>query len=163
MDQMGYQRGLIKYSTENAIQGKASKILRPRLIGYGAVLGLMIVLFLTVLFGRVPLQMDIIRDRNALFRINFDDNIENTYMLKIMNKTQLAQEYRVTFKGLDDAIPHIPEEIKALPGELLSLPVTVEISPDKLPQRNTTVYFTVVSKTDPSQEVTEESRFLGPN
>ncbi len=163
MDQMGYQPGLIRYSTENAIQGKASKILRPRLIGYGAMLGLMIVLFLSFLFNRVPLQMDIIRDRNALFRINFDDNIENTYMLKIMNKTQLEQEYRVTFTGLEDAIPHIPDHILAQPGELLSLPVTVEISPDKLQQRNSTVYFTVVAKSDPSQEVTEESRFLGPN
>ena len=163
MDQMGYPRGLVRYSTENIIEGKARHIFRPRLIGYGAMLTVMIVVFLTVLFNRVPLQMDIIRDRNALFRMNFDDNVENTYTLKIMNKTQMNQEYSVEFSGLAGAIPHIPEEIKALPGEVVNLPVTVEISPDKLEQRNTTVYFTVASKSDPERKIEEETRFLGPN
>ncbi len=163
MDQMNYPRGLIRYSTENVIEGKPSKILRPRLIGYGAMLAVMGVLFLYLLISRVPLQVDIIRDRSALYRETFDGNIENTYTLKIMNKTQESQEYAVTFSGLDGAIPHIPEVVKALPGELVNLPVTLEIAPDKLQQRNTTVYFKIVSKTDPSQEVTEESRFLGPN
>src|SRR5690606_19687753 len=108
------------------------------------------------------LQMDIIRDRNALYRVNFEDNIENTYTLKIMNKTQEQQSYVVTFSGLEGATAHIPQDIVALPGELVTLPVTVEISPDQLEQRNTTVYFTVESLNDPSQSVIEESRFLGP-
>ena len=163
MDQMNYPRGLIRYSTESIIDGKPSNILRPRLIGYGVVLAVMCVLFLYVLFSRVPLQVDIIRDRSALYRETFEGNIENTYTLKIMNKTQEHQEYTVTASGLDGAISHIPESIRALPGELVNLPVTLEIAPDKLKQRNTTVYFTIVSKSDPAQEVTEESRFLGPN
>ena len=163
MDQMGYPRGLIRYSTENSIEGKPSKVLRPRLIGYGVALAGMCALFLVMLFSRVPLELDIIRDRNALFRETFDGNIENTYTLKIMNKTQEAQEYSVSFAGLEGAVPQIPDQIQAHPGELVSLPITVEISPDKLHQRNTTVYFTVVAKSDPSREVTEESRFLGPN
>ncbi|NPU90639.1 MAG: cytochrome c oxidase accessory protein CcoG [Gammaproteobacteria bacterium] len=163
MDQMNYPRGLIRYSTESVIEGKPYNILRPRLIGYGVMLTVMCVLFLYVLLSRVPLQVDIIRDRSALYRETFDGNIENTYTLKIMNKTQEHQEYTVTASGLDGAIPHIPESIRALPGELVNLPVTLEIAPDKLKQRNTTVYFTIVAKSDPAQEVTEESRFLGPN
>jgi len=163
MDQMNYPRGLIRYSTESIMEGKPYNILRPRLIGYGVMLMAMCLLFLYVLLSRVPLQVDIIRDRSALYRETFEGNIENTYTLKIMNKTQDHQEYTVTTSGLDDAIAHIPESIRALPGELVNLPVTLEIAPDKLKQRNTTVYFTVVAKSDPAQEVTEESRFLGPH
>ena len=162
MDQMGYPRGLVRYSTENAIAGKPSKILRPRLIGYGIALFVMITVLLTVLLNRVPLQVDIIRDRNALYRINFNDNIENTYILKIMNKTQQPQDYVVKVSGLKDAIPHIPDQIHALPGELVNLPVTLEIEPDELEHRNTTVYFTITSQSQPPHSVTEESRFLGP-
>lgn len=162
MDQMNYPRGLIRYSTENIIQGKSTRILRPRLIGYGIVLALMGVMFLTVLLNRVPLQMDIIRDRNALFRETFDGNIENTYTLKIMNKSQQPQSYHVSFSGLDGATAHIPDRIDALAGELVTLPVTVEIDPDLLKFRNTTVYFTVVAQSQPEQAVIEESRFLGP-
>ncbi|MFZ5601462.1 MAG: cytochrome c oxidase accessory protein CcoG, partial [Pseudomonadota bacterium] len=163
MDQMNYPRGLIRYSTESIMEGKPYNILRPRLIGYGVMLMAMCLLFLYVLLSRVPLQVDIIRDRSALYRETFEGNIENTYTLKIMNKTQDHQEYTVTASGLDEAIAHIPESIRALPGELVNLPVTLEIAPDKLKQRNTTVYFTVVAKSDPAQEVTEESRFLGPH
>jgi len=164
MDQMNYPRGLIRYSTENTIEGKKSVILRPRLLGYGAILAVFCGLFLYQLVSRVPLQLDIIRDRNALFRETFEGNIENTYTLKIMNKTQLHQDYTVTVSGLEGAIPHIPESVHAVPGEMLILPVTLEIAPDKLEQRNTTVYFTVKStNAEPPQEVTEESRFLGPH
>ncbi len=162
MEQMNYPKGLIRYSTENAVEGKPSKVLRPRLIGYGVALMVMIVLFLSTVFSRIPLELDIIRDRNALFRENSQGNIENTYTLKIMNKTQQGQEYTVSVDGLKNVVTHIPEKVSTKPGELLSLTVTLEIAPEQLEQRNTTVYFTVQSVSDPSQEVTEESRFLGP-
>lgn len=162
MDQMNYPKGLIRYSTENAIAGKELKVVRPRLIGYGAVLCVMVILFLTTVLSRVPLELDIIRDRNALYRENSQGNIENTYTLKIMNKTQQAQQYNVSVGGLDNVIAHIPDQVSTKPGELLTLTVTLEIQPDQLAQRNTTIYFSVKSKTDPAQEVSEETRFLGP-
>lgn len=162
MEQMNYPKGLIRYSTETAIKGGKTHILRPRLIGYGVALLLMIVVFLSTVFSRIPLELDIIRDRNALFRENWQGHIENTYTLKIMNKTQQAQEYTIKVDGLSDVIPHIPEDVETLPGELLSLAITLEVKPENLTQRNTTIYFTVQSKNDPSQVVTEESRFLGP-
>ena len=162
MDQMNYPRGLIKYSTENAIEGKPIHILRPRLIGYGVVLGLMIITFLSTVYSRVPLELDIIRDRNALYRETWQGTVENTYTLKIMNKTQAAQDYHIEVSGLDNIIPHIPKEVSTLAGELLTLVVTLEMKPEDIKQRNSTVYFTVKSASDPSQEVTEESRFLSP-
>jgi len=162
MDQMNYPRGLIKYSTENAIEGKPIHILRPRLIGYGVVLGLMIITFLSTVYSRVPLELDIIRDRNALYRETWQGTVENTYTLKIMNKTQAAQDYHIEVSGLDNIIPHTPKEVSTLAGELLTLVVTLEMKPEDIKQRNSTVYFTVKSASDPSQEVTEESRFLSP-
>ncbi len=162
MDQMNYPRGLIKYSTENAIEGKTSKILRPRLIGYGVALFIMTSLFLFTVFSRVPLELDIIRDRNALYRETWEGHIENTYTLKVMNKTQQAQEYKLSVEGLENVMVHAPQQIKTLPGELLNVLVTLEVPPDSLQQRNTTIYFTVDSITSPGVTTTEESRFLGP-
>ena len=162
MEQMEYPKGLIRYSTENAVEGKPSKVLRPRLIGYGTVLGMMVLLFLTAVFSRVPLELDIIRDRNALYRETWEGTIENTYTLKVMNKTQQSQEYSIEVSGLDNVIPHIPEQVNTLPGELLTLAVTLEMKPEDIKERNSTVYFKVTSLNDPSQEVMEESRFLSP-
>jgi cytochrome c oxidase accessory protein FixG len=162
MDQMNYPRGLVRYSTENAVEGKASKLMRPRLIGYGLVLTTMVVVFIGAVFSRVPLEVDIIRDRNALYRENSMGNIENTYTLKIMNKTQEHQDYEIAVSGLDNVVPHIPDQVSALPGELLTIAVTLEMNPEDIKQRNTTVHFTVTAENDPSREVIEDSRFLSP-
>ncbi|MGB3623896.1 cytochrome c oxidase accessory protein CcoG [Ketobacter sp. MCCC 1A13808] len=162
MDQMEYPRGLIRYSTENAIVGDKTRIVRPRIVAYALLLVILCGSFVYMVFSRVPLELDIIRDRNALFRENWEGHIENVYTLKIMNKTQLAQNYDVIVSGLNNMVPHIPGNIHARPGELLTVTVTLEVALEELEKRNTTIYFTVKSNTQPSQEVTEESRFLGP-
>ena len=42
MDKMGYARGLVSYTSEHQLQGGKTHLLRPRLIGYSAVLVVMI-------------------------------------------------------------------------------------------------------------------------
>lgn len=163
MDQMGYERGLIRYSTEHSMESGESHVIRPRIIGYGIALAVMIFAFIYVFFTRVPLQLDIIRDRNQLFRENVQGEIENTYTLKIMNMTQQEQSYRVTVSGLEGLDLHIPDQIRALPGELVVVPVSAAVEPDELRKPNNTIEFHVESTDDPSMNVTEESRFIGPN
>lgn len=162
MDLMNYPRGLVRYSTENAVTGRKSPILRPRIIAYAVLLLALGSSFLYTVFTRVPLELDIIRDRNALFRENWEGNIENVYTLKIMNKTEQFQEYTIDITGLNKVIEHVPEQIDAQPGELLTVLVTLEVPLSELKDRNTTLYFTVRAKSNPHLEVTEESRFLGP-
>ena len=140
-----------------------SHVIRPRIIGYGAALGLMIFAFLFVFFTRIPLQLDIIRDRNQLFRENVQGEIENTYTLKIMNMTQQEQSYRVQVSGLGGLTLHVPEQIRALPGELVVVPVSASLAPEALTKPNNTIEFHVESTVDASMSVTEESRFIGPN
>ena len=162
MDQMGYEKGLVRYSTENAIDGKPSKILRPRLVGYGIVLCLMIMGFLAILFSRVPLEVDIIRDRNQLFRTNMEGNIENVYTLKIINKTQAQHSYKIWLTGPEGLTLKTPETIVALPGELVVVPTSAHIDPAKLKRPNTSIRFFIEALDDPNLHAEEESRFLGP-
>lgn len=162
MEKMDYPKGLIRYSTENAIEGKKSNILRPRLIAYGAVLMVMVITFFIVLFGRVPLEMDIIRDRNQLYRTTDTGSIENAYTLKIMNKTQDEKNYSIALTGLDGLHLDAPESIRAIPGELVSLSVTATLSPELLTKPNNTIEFHLKSIGEEGLEVIEESRFIGP-
>ncbi|PIE42014.1 MAG: cytochrome c oxidase accessory protein CcoG [Gammaproteobacteria bacterium] len=162
MDQMGYDKGLIRYSTEHAMESGETHIIRPRLIGYGLALGVMIFAFWYVFFTRVPLQLDIIRDRNQLYRENVEGMIENTYTLKIMNMSQQVQQYQVSVSGLEGLHLNVPERITANAGELLVVPVNAEINPKLLKKPNHTIEFHVRSTSDDSTQVTEESRFIGP-
>ena len=38
MDKIGYPRGLVRFTTHNALEGKPSRILRPRVLVYGFLL-----------------------------------------------------------------------------------------------------------------------------
>lgn len=163
MDQMGYERGLIRYSTEHAMESGATHVVRPRLIGYATALAVMIAAFSYVFLTRVPLQLDIIRDRNQLYRETVEGQIENIYTLKIMNMTQQQQQYVISVSGLEGLTLNVPETTRALAGELVVVPVNASIAPEQLQKPNNTIEFHVKSVADPSLNVVEESRFIGPN
>src|SRR5690606_28161943 len=82
MDKMNYPKGLIRYTTQTALAGVATRILRPRVLVYGAILVAALVAVLFGLVNRDPVGLDVIRDRNALYRETSDGWIENVYTLK---------------------------------------------------------------------------------
>ena len=65
MDNMGYQRGLIRYTTQHALEGEATRVLRPRVIIYAVILLLLICALSYSILARTPLELDVIRDRNS--------------------------------------------------------------------------------------------------
>ena len=79
MDKMGSPRGLIRYTTEHAMHGKTTHVLRPRMVVYAALLLVGTGTLLYSLITRTPLILDVIRDRNALYREVRGDWIENAY------------------------------------------------------------------------------------
>jgi cytochrome c oxidase accessory protein FixG len=98
MDKMGYPRGLVRYGTENAIEGKPSRVLRPRVLVYSVILLALAAGFVTSLWTSVPLIVDVLRDRNALYR-ETAAGIENAYTLKVVNKSDTARRFDVTVEG----------------------------------------------------------------
>jgi cytochrome c oxidase accessory protein FixG len=106
MDKMGYARGLIRYSTENALKNHWDisqifrRLVRPRLLGYAAVLGLVIAGALTAISLRQPFKFDVIRDRGSLSREMEDGSTENIYRLQLMNTRESAQTFVIKATGL---------------------------------------------------------------
>ena len=108
MDKMGYARGLVKYSTQNAITNKwthkqmVQRILRPRVLIYTAILGLIIIGLITSLWLRTHFRVDVIRDRGVMARLSDDGKLENVYRLQIMNGTESVQHYKLSASGIKD-------------------------------------------------------------
>ncbi|MDG2609335.1 cytochrome c oxidase accessory protein CcoG, partial [Vibrio parahaemolyticus] len=159
MERMGYEKGLINYTTEHRLSGKSTKVMRPKLLGYGAVLLVMIGLFFLQVASVDPAGMSVLRDRNQLFRVNSSGEVENTYTLKVINKTQQVQEYDLNVEGLSDVSWYGKQTIQVEPGEVLNLPMSLGADPDKLNSAITTIQFIL---TDKSNEFTieVESRFI---
>lgn len=162
MEKMGYEKGLVRYTTENALEGNKTHLLRPRLIGYAAALAAMIIAFTVVLVSRVPIELDIIRDRGALHQMTSDGLIQNNYLLKIANMTDEPQTFQVSVSGLEGLTVNSPTEIRVDGGESATLPTILLLPEDmnKLPTNK--IDFTITSESDSHLTSTEESRFFGP-
>jgi cytochrome c oxidase accessory protein FixG len=107
MDKMGYARGLIRFTTQNALAAGWSarqvvrRVLRPRVLLYATVLLALTVALAASLAVRTPLKVDVVRDRAAMSRIVAGGRLENVYRLQIMNATEVQQTYRLSAGGMD--------------------------------------------------------------
>ena len=163
MEKMGYPKGLIRYTTENRLAGKETHILRPRIIVYGLILLAITLGTIYAMVNKPILEMDVIRDRNSLFRETGMGMVENVYTIKIINKDIKPHEFELSAEGLPDIKLNMPKRrLYAEPGSVVEVPVSIEVDPDKLEQRTSPVYFTLQASDDPELKTVEEARFLGP-
>ncbi len=163
MDKMGYAKGLIRYTTENTMIGLKTPLFRPRIIMYSIVLVALSIGLVYAISQRKPLELDIIRDRNSLYRETADGMVENIYILKLINMDDKPHTYRLSTSGLEGMQLSIKPPIVEVPaGEVRSLPVSVRIDPIVLKRTANTIEFTLQSVDDPALSRTETARFLGP-
>ncbi|QCG46662.1 cytochrome c oxidase accessory protein CcoG [Aeromonas schubertii] len=163
MDRMGYAKGLISYTTEHKLAGNDTQVARPKLIGYGLVMAAMLSVFAYNAMSIMPMGLDVLRDRNQLFRENSDGLIENTYNLKILNKTLQPQVYRLAVEGLPDYQWYGPREVTLKSGEILNQPVSLGVNPDNLRQGSLDIRFVLIRKgagSDPKGVIKQESKFI---
>ena len=160
MDKIGYPRGLIRYSTQNAIDGKPTRVLRPRVIIYGLIL---LAIFSAWAWGvthRTTLIVEAMRDRNALYRVVEGGDIENGYTLRVVNKADVARTFVIDVKAADGIhMAQGPITVEAQPEEVLTLPIALRstgaVSGGK------PVAFTVKAG-DGSVSEQVDSKFFGP-
>ena len=163
MDKMGYEKGLIKYTTEHTMQGGTTHILRPRIVIYAVILLSIFVAFGYSFSQRISLGLDVIRDRNTLYRETSDGLIENVYILKIMNMDNAAHQYELNVSGIPGLTLHKDVGvIRVESGGIMELPVRLRADEADLDTRSSDVVFGLVATDDDGLVVSEDARFLGP-
>ena len=163
MDRMGYARNLIRYSTEHAMEGVSTRLLRPRIFVYGTLLALLCIGFATALFTRTPVELDAIRDRNALYRESRPGYIENVYTIIVINKDQNPHDYDLTVDGLPTIeIETDPADIDVGPGEVFTVAARVLVEDGIAASGGQDITFTLAARGAPQITTTERSRFFAP-
>ena len=163
MTQVNRPTNLIKYTTESRMEGKETKILRPRIVIYGVLLSLLFGGFVTALAMRSSIQFDILRDRNALYQVVGNDQIANRYTLKVMNKGHIDQEYTFEVEGLPQAKIEIINERVISAGEITNVAIEITAPNSELKGKNTTIHLRLTEKFGDSPDtVLEKTRFFGP-
>jgi cytochrome c oxidase accessory protein FixG len=163
MTRMNYPKGLIRYTTENALEGKPSRILRPRVLIYGALLaGIGVALVISVLL-RVPLDIDVVRDRNTLYRETNEGLIENVYTLRVLNMDNSAHRYRLSAEGIEGMqLLGDTGSFAIDSGQVRELAVRLQADPVQLKERSTHITFRIEAEDSARLKASEEARFLGP-
>jgi cytochrome c oxidase accessory protein FixG len=166
MEKVGFPKGLIRYATQHAMEKKLTRAqmfgraFRPRVLLYSAILWIVIIAAGVTLWQRVPLKVDVIRDRAAISREVEGGMIENVYRLQIMNTSESARAYRLSVSG----IPGI-----RIPGETVievdgaasrMVPVKLRIEPGAAAAGTHRIDFGIESTDDASVAVREKSVFI---
>ena len=163
MDKMNYPRGLIRYTTEKALEGKPSRVFRPRVLIYTAVLVAITLALIVSVLLRVPLRLDVVRDRNSLYRETNEGLIENVYMLKIMNMDNSPHRYGLSASGIEGIrLSTDLSEIHIEAGQTRDIPVRLIADPENIRLRSSKITFEAKAMDDAKLMVREDSRFLGP-
>lgn len=162
MDKIDRPRGLVRNTTEHALLGAPSRMLRPRVVVYAMLLlcgsGILVYLLAT----RTPVILDVIRDRNALFREVQGDRIENAFTLKLINLDDKPHDYRLQVTGIDQLDIAAPSGPMAVPAGTVAAISARLRAPAMLAGGVHTIILTVSAIDNPHIAVHEKARFIGP-
>lgn len=168
MDKVGQPRGLIRYSTERAMTMHYTptqirlSVLRPRVRIYAGVLALIVVAACGALALRVPLKLDVIRDRGAMGREVEDGMIENVYRLQIMNTSERAHTYRIRVGGIDTIAQVTPELVRVEATETKSHPIRLRSAHGAGHPGSNKITIELNAVDEPSLHVKENAVFFVP-
>ena len=165
MDRMGYARGLVKYSTDNAVKNRWSRsqilrhVLRARVLVYSAILGAIVIGMLVSLTLRTPFRVDVVRDRGVMSRTVRGGAIENVYRLQIMNAAESDQRYRIEATGLAGLQVSSENVVTVGSTESRVVAVRLQLPPGVATPGSHPIAFEIESLDGPGH-VSEKSTFL---
>ena len=162
MDKMGSPRGLIRYTTAHAIEHQPTRIVRPRTLIYGSILLALILGFIAAVAMRSPVTLDVIRDRNALYKLTDDGYVDNVYTVRILNKSERPQRFVLEARGTSPlTLVARQAEYRVPSGAVYSLPLRVRRAAYD-PVGSETIVLKLRSLDQPGVQTETEARFLAP-
>ncbi len=131
MDNLQWPRGLIRYTSENALNGRKTRLLKPKTIGYGVILTAATAILIWSIATRAPYTATVEQIRQPLYTQLSDGGIRNTYEIKLNNKLTAPMTLGIRIAGLSGAVLDMDgmERIQLEPQERLKLLARVQIPP----------------------------------
>jgi len=155
-------KGLIRYASFNSIQNGISKLITTRVIGYVAVLIILLTSLGFLLSTRSEIEATVLRVPGQLYQRVEDGFIENIYNVKFVNKTFDPIKIELGIKDNIGEIRRVGNEQMVLVNENGSADgvFLVKIHEDKLTGYKTEIKFLILIDGIVIDE--ERTNFLGP-
>ena len=168
MDKMQYPRGLIRYTTPNALAQRwdlrqvLRRVARPRVLLYSAALIAITLAMLISLVVRTPLKVDVIRDRSVLARLVQGGQVENVYRLQIANATETPQRYRLVARGLEGLHVASETEVDVAAADSRWVVTRLRVPDGVAASGSHTVVLEITAMGDAAVQLREKTTFLVP-
>lgn len=162
MERMGYQKGLIRFSSALDLGGFWQRFLQPRMLGYSLCLTLMCVLFSVNLEGREPLSIDVIRDRGVHLYRERNGQIENVYMVKLNNMSGEAMEVELSLPETGHFKMSGRKRHWLEAGEVFAVPIRISSPIDSLDRSNYQLKIAAEKAGENSLKVHQAVAFIAP-
>jgi cytochrome c oxidase accessory protein FixG len=162
MERMGYAPGLIRYATERSLAGGPRRIVRTRVVIYATLLVALGAGLIVAVAQRRPIGLDVLRDRNALFRVLADGSVENVYSLRLLNKDQQERRYRIDVQPSDRLRVDTEQGVLVPAGSVRVVAARLRIDGKDLARAPQTVTFTVRALDSAGLVAATHTRFYTP-
>ena len=159
--------GLIRYTTTRALGQHLSgrqvlaHVFRARVLVYGVILLAITGVLAASLATRVPLKVDVIRDRGALAREVEGDEVEDVYRLQVMNTTERREAYTIHADGLAGLRVASDSRFEVEPASTRSVVLRLQAPRDSIPPGSNRVKLHVQASDDATIQVDEKTVFFG--
>ncbi len=162
MTKIDKPKGLIRYSSYNAIQEGRQKIVTPRVLGYSFVLIGLLALLSYFIFTRADIETTILKVPGTLYTKTDDGLITNIYSIEFVNKTLERVPLELAVESPEGAaLSYIGQGTIEVPIEsLLKRMIMVKMPETSLTGLKTTIVVGVYQNGQKIQSV--KAKFVGP-
>ena len=154
MDGLGWPRGLVGYTSQNALEGGRTRLLKPKTLGYGAALLVAASLLIGSVAGHPAFDVTVRQTRNPLSVTLSSGEVQNRYAVTVDNTSGRALRLRLVLDGLPGArMTVLPSaDIRLRPEARRTVYVKVRLVPEPGQARRMTFRFRLL----PSGEAAPE-------
>lgn len=168
MTKMDYPRGLIRYSTENALKQHwgpkeiLRHVFRPRILIYVAVLGAICVAFMWGLLSREEVRVDVIKDRTILSREVEGGLIENVYILQVMNMGEQPKQLLLSVEGFPGITLDGATALPVAAAQHKTSTVRVRVPMEEVAKGSHEIHFVIRAEGAAPLTLREKAVFISP-
>jgi polyferredoxin len=162
MHRLGRQPGLIRYSSQAAMEGEKQKLLRPRVIIYPALICALLALLTALLATHAPVDVTLLRGLGRPYLLTPAGEVANAMRVMLTNRTDKAQRLHVEIAGHTDirAVAMTPGAIELPPGKTWTEPVQIIAAPTAFSSGVMVIILRV--KTEDGVQIDQPCRLVGP-
>ncbi len=165
MAKLGRAPDLIAYRSLVGLEREREiRILRPRVLAYGAMLAAVVVGFVALVGAREPMDLHVARNRSALSATLADGRVGNSFTLHIQNRDREAHRFRIRLaeEGYDLLAGVNPITVEATSAVETSVFVVAQGAGEgaAAPPATPEIQFILEREDDAERRIVRRTRFL---